>query len=661
MACVSAIAFATPCDADIVRWDNGQLIPGTEGITPGPGVQLNNRQLQYARLPQTNLAGANFASSDLTEASFGGSVLDSANLSGAILNGARFFGASLISANLSGANLVGETDFDYSNLTNANLSGADLTNANFSRATFHGANLAGATVIGASLDEVSGLTPEQFYSTASYQAKDLQGLLFIGNDLAGWDFSGQNLAETWFHRCSLANADLSGANLKNVEFAAATLTGAKFDGSLVNEADFENTTSSGFTKEQLYSTASYQAKDLSRIRLFGNDLSGWDFRGQNLSGASFQNTNLTNADLTGAVVTGTSFAGTTSLGFTKEQLYLTASYQATDLQGISFYGDDLAGWDFRGQNLTGAFIWATLTNADFTGAIVAGAYFPGTISKEQLYSTRSYQTRDLRAVQLGGIATYFNFRTNLAGWDFHAQDLSNAHLSYSSMAGADLRGANLTDAAMVSVDLTGADTRGALRLNLREAVTRNAILPDGRIAGLGLKADEHLLIRDEDGAPSSPPSDGRNPRPPIPVKVFDHLEMAVGSVLALRFEEDPWDSLISFEPGIPVMLGGTLELSFADGVDVASQVGRTLRIFDWTGVTPNGDFAIRSPYVWDDANLYAAGEVTLIAVPEPWTASMLLVGVTTLIAAIRASGAGRSAAGVDLAKSNPERRAALAS
>ena len=32
--------------ADIYRWDNGQVIPGTEGIEPGPGVQLDHRQLE---------------------------------------------------------------------------------------------------------------------------------------------------------------------------------------------------------------------------------------------------------------------------------------------------------------------------------------------------------------------------------------------------------------------------------------------------------------------------------------------------------------------------------------------------------------------------------------------------------------------------------------
>jgi hypothetical protein len=85
--------------------------------------------------------------------------------------------------------------------------------------------------------------------------------------------------------------------------------------------------------------------------------------------------------------------------------------------------------------------------------------------------------------------------------------------------------------------------------------------------------------------------------------------------------------LISFaEPYIPVQLGGALELMFADDVDLASQIGRTLRIFNWSDVSPSGRFDIRSPYVWDVTNLYTNGEVKLIAVPEP-SATIMLVGV----------------------------------
>ena len=92
--------------------------------------------------------------------------------------------------------------------------------------------------------------------------------------------------------------------------------------------------------------------------------------------------------------------------------------------------------------------------------------------------------------------------------------------------------------------------------------------------------------------------------------------MDATGTLRLVFDADPWDSLISFAPGIPVMLGGTLELTFAPGVDVATQSGRTIDLFDWTGVTPTGEFTVSSPYAWNLSNLYTTGEVTLAAAPS---------------------------------------------
>ena len=50
MALGFILATAASAQADIFRWDNGQLIPGTEGITPGPGVQLDHHELAYAAL-----------------------------------------------------------------------------------------------------------------------------------------------------------------------------------------------------------------------------------------------------------------------------------------------------------------------------------------------------------------------------------------------------------------------------------------------------------------------------------------------------------------------------------------------------------------------------------------------------------------------------------
>jgi hypothetical protein len=151
---------------------------------------------------------------------------------------------------------------------------------------------------------------------------------------------------------------------------------------MVTGADFRYTTSRGFTKEQLYSTASYQQRDLRGIRLGANNLTDWDFSGQDLTGADLGESTLTNANLAGATVTGASFFGTTSQGFTREQLYSTESYQQKDLRGIGLTSNDLSGWDFSGQDLRNAnFRWSRLTNANFSFADLRGFYGPSGASQ----------------------------------------------------------------------------------------------------------------------------------------------------------------------------------------------------------------------------------------------------------------------------------------
>ena len=91
-----------------------------------------------------------------------------------------------------------------------------------------------------------------------------------------------------------------GQNLTGASFRSARLDGADLSGAIITEADFAGTS---VTKEQLYSTASYQAKDLRGIQLTtSDDLADWDFSGQDLTNARIGI--LTNANLTGAVVHG---------------------------------------------------------------------------------------------------------------------------------------------------------------------------------------------------------------------------------------------------------------------------------------------------------------------------------------------------------------------
>ena len=169
----------------------------------------------------------------------------------------------------------------------------------------------------------------------------------------------------------------------------------------MTEASFVDTTSRPvFTAEQLYSTASYQAKNLGGIGLDYNNLTAWDFNGQNLSNAylsfstltnaNLTESDLTNANLTGAVVTGASFVDTTSPRFHRGAALLDSpATQAKNLGGIGLGGNDLTGWDFQrtepherppvplrtlaNANLTGADLtnaelqFSTLTNAKLAG------------------------------------------------------------------------------------------------------------------------------------------------------------------------------------------------------------------------------------------------------------------------------------------------------
>lgn len=540
---------ATPIAwADIFRLDDGQIIPDTEGITPGPGVQLDGRQLEYAELNSLDLTAANFENSNLTNA----------HLSSTLLN--------------------------------ARLSGTNLTNAYLGNAVLTDANLAGAIVFGTNFvyhGFCSGcgqiLTKQQLYSTASYQQKNLQGIVLSNNDLTGWDLSGQ---------------DLTGADL-----GSTTLSGVNLQEAIVNGIDLGYTTLLGFTKEQLYSTASYQQRNLRGVLLSINDLTGWDLSGQDLSNAGLVGGVLTDANLAGAIVAGAAFGNAVVNGLTQAQLYSTASYQQRQLHGIDLNGSDLSGWHLSGQDLTGV----NFTQAKLIGTNLAGSNLTNTV------------------IWFASLP-----EANLAG-----SNLTDAFMARSILVSANLAGAKLTNVVLegsllTGADLTAADLRGTTGSNLNGADVRNAIRPDGRVLGLDLADNEKRVVHDDDGRAYPRPEYGLQPRPPIAIAVHDHFAMSAGGVLRLVLEADAWDSVISFEAGIPVELGGTLELAFADGVDLATQVGRTLRLFDWSGVSPVGTFAVSSPYTWDVSNLYRSGEVTLLAVPEPTSAVLALLLTASL-------------------------------
>ena len=353
--------------------------------------------------------------------------------------GADFSGRDLTMAYLIGADLT-NAYAHAANFTDADLSHANLSEANFNGNTFGGADFSFAQVQGANFGIDSdgrgtGITLAQLYSTASYQAHKLNGLVLWRNNLAGANFAGQNLT----------NADLS----------RATLTAADFNDADVRWARFDFT---GLTLAQVYSTASYQAKDLSGIGLRGNDFAGAHLSGQNLTSASFVNTMLNDADFSGAHVQGANLSFSTHRGFTAAQLYSTASYQAGDLAGIGLHGNDLSGWNFAGQNLSKA----TLSSTVLWGTILSDAFVQGTNFTETtrrgftaatLYASASYKAADLTGIILIG--------NDLTGWNFVGQNLTNAAFDGATLSGADFTEANLMTASFSSAMLTGTHFTGA--------------------------------------------------------------------------------------------------------------------------------------------------------------------------------------------------------
>jgi uncharacterized protein YjbI with pentapeptide repeats len=611
------------------------------GLTSAQLVSTASYQahdLRGINFAYNNLAGVNFADQNLTNTFFSGATLSGANfarqdLSNVDFGDADLTGATFRQANLTNARFVTTAapchDICYSPNPAAGYVFAVLANADFTDADIRGAS-------------VGTLSVAQLYSTASYQAHDLSGIDFAYSNLAGVDLTRQNLTNTHFNGATLSGANFAGENLSNADFGGATLSDADFTGAQIRGASFgiifrlgipDITGESiqfgtGITPAQLYSTASYQAHDLSGIDFAYNDLTGVDLTGQNLTnshfyGATLSGTNFTNADVRGAsfgsflIRMYSSVPFQTIGGIAVEQLYSTANYKAHDLSGIDLSSTRLVGGRFAGQNLSNvSFANSDVTGADFTGADVRGANFyrdteisdscrggggicipPGSgIVLPQLYSTASYQAHELSGIGLSG--------NNLSGANFAGQNLTNASFYSATLTGA---------------DLNGADTRGAYLYPIpADAITINLIRPNGHIDGLDLPANAVLVVRNYDGQLGNGTTS-----PPIAITVDQQLAMETGGTLRIVFEADAWDSTISFAPGIPIALGGTLELTFADDVNLSSQVGRTFDLFDWTGVSPTGVFAVYSPYRWNLSKLYTTGEVTLAAVPEPSTLLLL--------------------------------------
>lgn len=114
--------------------------------TANPHVVPDLSGVNFSRLTNTKLAGANLSGSQLVRTDFDYSYLKGCDLREANLSGARCHNTTLIEANLTSAILVG-AKMSRANLYSADCSNADFTDAFLGGASFVRTNVSGATFV----------------------------------------------------------------------------------------------------------------------------------------------------------------------------------------------------------------------------------------------------------------------------------------------------------------------------------------------------------------------------------------------------------------------------------------------------------------------------------------------------------------------------------
>ena len=154
--------------------------------------------------------------------------------------------------------------------------------------------------------------------------------LSVKRNFSGSNFTQASLRDALFNYADLTNANFSSADLHDAYLMSATLYGADFSNAIIDYADFTNTVQNGFTAQQLYSTQSYQQKNLPYVDFTDNIMTEWNFAGQNLTrdnfsvaglqNADFRDANLTNAIFNFTQASGADFRGSTGANFNSSSL-----------------------------------------------------------------------------------------------------------------------------------------------------------------------------------------------------------------------------------------------------------------------------------------------------------------------------------------------------
>jgi hypothetical protein len=139
--CLLGMFFAGICHGHIYRWDNGEVIRGTEGLLVLPGATLSYRDLAFADFAGRNVARVDFTFSNLDNADFSDAtdhltVQVQSNRSRTWFELASLRGANLVNANF-GSTVLRRADLRGANLSNAILHESSVRSAIFDTSTVY--------------------------------------------------------------------------------------------------------------------------------------------------------------------------------------------------------------------------------------------------------------------------------------------------------------------------------------------------------------------------------------------------------------------------------------------------------------------------------------------------------------------------------------------
>ncbi len=417
-------------------------------------------------------------------------------------------------------------------------------------------------------------------------------------------FVNSDLAEAIFIAASLRNANFTNANLENADFSEISSNWSALNQVVVFGVVGENETTDfdvtdfpiflpyylePWLKRADLTNANFTAAKLGNANFSYAELSGANFTSATLGMATFYNATLSNVDFSRATINGAEFstnAAMHNMNFTASKI--GTAYFSSLLYDANFTAAQLEHAEFSLGRLYGAnFTAASLGSSDFSSMIIKRANFTAANLGSANFSSSWLVNADFTAAN--------------AGVSVAAPNFSKAIIQNARFAGANLKGANFT----------GADLRGSTDVNLTGAITTNMIYADGTVNGLNIAAGDSFIIRNHVG-------DAARGIAPVGIKVQNGLTLsssadASGELALVLSGTKAWNSTISFVKNAVVNLNGKLALGFEAGTITDDLIGKTYKLFDWTGASRTGSFGIAGDYLWDTSKLYSTGEVSLLS------------------------------------------------